>query len=313
MLELPLTHVGHDRAAHRRDDPGLIPALLAQETTRVLLVSASQVAVSGPIRPALLPVRQAAAAGRSTGRTGGASPDDGYHFLGEADHVAYLVRVLPAQDADLIGDLSWVTLRDLAEAEDADPLAIGLAVEAVALANWHSASEHCPRCGKPTEVLQAGWVRHCPGEGVDHHPRTDPAVIMTIVDADDRLLLGRGATWPPDRMSVLAGFVEPGESAEHAVVREAAEEAGVAVGQVEYRGSQAWPMPCSLMLGFRARAETTDLTPDSDELVDARWFTRADLAAAYADGTLRVPHRASIARALIEEWFGGPLSPPARP
>jgi NAD+ diphosphatase len=109
-------------------------------------------------------------------------------------------------------------------------------------------------------------------------------------------------------MSVLAGFVEPGESAEHAVAREAMEEAGVVVGHVEYRGSMPWPMPRSLMLGYRARAETTELRPDGDEVTDLRWFTRSELAAALADGELQLSSRALIGRALIEEWYGRPIA-----
>ncbi|GAA1851787.1 hypothetical protein GCM10009751_05440 [Myceligenerans crystallogenes] len=304
----------------------------------MLLVGAGRVVAAGH-RPALLSVREAAdavgadgaraeavvAAGRAeadggagrgadaSGAAGGVAEADGaeYLFLGEADGVSYVARVLPeASDDDgagLPGGLGWIALRDLADS--GDPLTTGLAVEAVALANWHAVTTHCPRCGKPTEPAQAGWVRRCPGEDIEHYPRTDPAVIMSIVDDAGRLLLGRAPTWPAGRMSVLAGFVEPGESAEQAVVREAAEETGVVVGQVEYRGSQSWPMPCSLMLGFHARAETTRLTPDTEELAEARWFTREELRAACADGTLSLPGHASIARALIESWLSSSAPP----
>ncbi|MBO0608503.1 NAD(+) diphosphatase [Myceligenerans salitolerans] len=295
MLDLPLAHVAHDRAAHRRSKPGLVDDLLAVRETRVLLVSSGRVAAAGHT-PALLPAHEAVVGQGSE-----------HYFLGEADDVAYLARPVPGvadgEPAALPAGLAWITPRDLADS--GDPLATGLAVEAVALANWHDRAARCPRCGEPTQVAAAGWVRRCAGDDLEHYPRTDPAVIMSIVDDDDRLLLGRGPSWPPGSMSVLAGFVEPGESAEYAVAREAMEEAGVAVARIEYRASQPWPMPASLMLGFRAHAETTELRPDGDEVSELRWFTREELSAARADGSLRLSGRASIARSLIEEWFGG--------
>ncbi|MBE1874696.1 NAD(+) diphosphatase [Myceligenerans pegani] len=333
MLDLPLAYVAHDRAAHRRSKPGLVDELLARPETGVVLVSSGRVATAGRT-PALLSAEEAAVVGR----------DAEHYFLGESDDVAYLALVLPATADDdapaLPGDLTWRTPRDLADVDPALPaeaagaatppattggaettgtapvgpapgvrLAIGLAVEAVGLANWHADHAHCPRCGEPTEIGEAGWARRCTADDLIHYPRTDPAVIMAVVDADDRLLLGRSTSWPPGRMSVLAGFVEPGESAEHAVAREAMEEAGIVVGRIEYRGSMPWPMPRSLMLGYRARAETTELRPDGDEVTDLRWFTRAELAAALADGNLQLSSRALIGRVLIEEWYGRPIGP----
>lgn len=314
MLDLPLAYVAHDRAAHLRTKPGLLGDLLTRPETRVLLVSSGRVAAAGRV-PVLLSAAEAAAVGGAT-----AGQDVEHYFLGEAGEagdVAYVARVLPAPSAVghpcLPDGLTWTTPREIVDADAAllaDPavaLRIGLAVEAVGLANWHVDAGCCPRCGEPTEVGEAGWVRRCVREDLIHYPRTDPAVIMTIVDQDDRLLLGRSASWPFGRMSVLAGFVEPGESAEHAVAREAMEEAGIVVGQIEYRTSQPWPMPRSLMLGFRARAETTELRPDGVEVTDLRWFTRAELSAALADGHVQLSGRALIARALIEEWYGGPI------
>ena len=130
---------------------------------------------------------------------------------------------------------------------------------------------------------------------------------MTVTDADDRVLLGRQATWPERRFSTLAGFVEPGESLEAAVRREVLEEAGIVVGEVEYRGSQPWPFPASIMLGFRAHAETTELRPDGVELAEAHWWSREEFTADIASGALLVPPSVSIARRLIEDWYGGPL------
>lgn len=178
------------------------------------------------------------------------------------------------------------------------------------LANWHVTHQHCSRCGQRTEVVRAGWVRRCPKDGSQHHPRTDPAVIMLVTDPRDRALLGRRAAWEPQWFSTLAGFVEPGESAEGAVVREVAEEAGIAVdpSSVQALGSQPWPFPSSIMLGFRASsAGSDDPVTDDEEIVEARWFSREELAAACASGEVALPPHISIARHLIEDWFGSEL------
>jgi NAD+ diphosphatase len=156
-------------------------------------------------------------------------------------------------------------------------------------------------------VIQSGWARSCPACGAEHYPRTDGAVIMAVTDADDRILLGRQATWPERRFSCLAGFVEPGESLEAAVRREVLEEAGVVVGEVTYRGSQPWPFPASLMLGFRGRALSTEITVDGTELAGARWWSREELALDIATGELLLPPAVSIARRLVEDWYGAPL------
>ena len=184
----------------------------------------------------------------------------------------------------------------------------GLFTHAVALANWHGSHTHCPRCGTPTVPAPGGHLTTCPADGTQHFPRVDPAVIMLVTDPDDRCLLARNAMWPERRMSVLAGFVDPGESAEHAVIREVHEETAIDVGQVEYLGSQPWPMPRSLMLGFRAVAVGGQaITVDEEEIAEARWFTRAELRAALDAGELAIAPTSSIARRLIEFWYGGEL------
>ncbi|WP_433244860.1 NAD(+) diphosphatase [Streptosporangium sp. CA-135522] len=184
----------------------------------------------------------------------------------------------------------------------------GLLVYAVALEAWHSTHEFCPRCGSHTEVRAGGHVRVCPQDGGQHFPRVDPAVIMLVHDDDGRCLLARGPQWPEGRLSVLAGFVEPGESLEHAVAREVIEEVGVHVADPRYLGSQPWPFPRSLMLGFFVRATTTELVLDPEEIAEARWFSRAELTAALESGEVRLPPEVSIARRLIETWYGGPLA-----
>ncbi len=184
----------------------------------------------------------------------------------------------------------------------------GLMTHAVALANWHSVSTHCSRCGTVTEPGTAGHSRRCPADGSEHFPRLDPAVIMLVTDPADRCLLARNARWPEHRVSILAGFVEPGESAEQAVAREVLEETGISVGQVRYLGSQPWPMPHSLMLGFRALADGGQaIRVDADEIVEAHWFSRAELRASVAAGELLLPPPVSIAHRIIESWYGAEL------
>ncbi len=289
--------------------------LRADPTTRALVLHRGRLAVVGQEAPraALLP---AAPLLSDTGRGDGL-----WMFLGESDGGAHLAFVLPDGDdvAPPAGADAWLGLRDVTQGQAGalaagDPdvvLTHGLSVEAVALAGWHGTHRQCGRCGGPTAVVQAGWARHCPADARETYPRTDPAVIMAVVDDADRLLLGHAATWPEGRFSTLAGFVEAGEALEDTVRREVAEESGVLVGtapgDVVYRGSQAWPFPASLMLGFRARAVTTAVHTDDEEVTDARWFTRAELAAATASGEVGLPGRHSIARALIEEWYGEEL------
>jgi len=186
----------------------------------------------------------------------------------------------------------------------------GLLTHAVALANWHDTHTHCPLDGTPTVPGPAGHSARCPKDGTEHFPRTDPAVIMLITDPEDRVLLASNSRWPGRRVSILAGFVEPGESLEQAVIREVAEEAGIVVTNVQYVASQPWPMPRSLMVGFRAEAVPGEvIAVDHDELTEANWYSRADLLAAIQDG-LALPGPVSIARHIIEAWYGGPLPTP---
>jgi NAD+ diphosphatase len=185
----------------------------------------------------------------------------------------------------------------------------GLYAEALALANWHSSHLHCPRCGSHTQISEAGWRRDCPQDGHQIFPRTDPAIIVSVIDDQDRILLGSQGVWEENRWSILAGFVEPGESLAAAVAREVFEESGVRVVSPEYLGSQSWPFPYSLMVGFTARVDPNhkhlELAPDGVEIEKLRWFSREELAA--ESGSLLLPGKLSIAGALIEHWYGGPV------
>jgi NAD+ diphosphatase len=182
------------------------------------------------------------------------------------------------------------------------------AFTAVGLATWHSVSRFCPRCGSVTRAVHGGQSRRCTACGLELYPRTDPAVIVAIVDPDNRLLLGRQPSWAPGRYSVFAGFVEVGESLEQTVHREMAEEVGLELTGVTYLGSQPWPFPRSLMVGFLAHATSDEPVPAVGEIELARWFTRDQLVEAMADGEVVLPPYTSIARRMIESWLDGSLA-----
>lgn len=277
-----------DRAVELRADPGIVVRLLGEPSTRVLDVGRGAVGAVRHGHDVALALR--APQPVDTGRDG--------ILLGR--HRGALVV---AVRGDGTGGTPLREVGDLL-----DPAEASLAATAVALDNWHRTHPRCPRCGGPTEPADAGWLRRCTEDGSEHHPRTDPAVIMAVTDADDRLLLARGAGWPPGRMSVLAGFVEPGETLTAAVAREVREEVGLDVVDVAYQADQPWPFPASLMIGFTARATATDLDLDTAEIVEARWFTREELTDAYERGEVRRPVSVSISARLVEQWYGGTLA-----
>lgn len=185
----------------------------------------------------------------------------------------------------------------------------GLLAYARAMIHWRERHRFCGRCGTPTQAVQGGHVRVCRNASCTEQvfPRIDPAIIVLITDGE-RALLGRQASWPPGRYSTIAGFVEPGESLEDAVIREAAEETGVRIDSVEYHSSQPWPFPSSLMLGFIATAATTEIQLHDAELEDARWFTRAQIAA----GEVALPITHSISFRLVEDWYDDEAETPLR-
>ena len=185
----------------------------------------------------------------------------------------------------------------------------GFVVQAQSLWEWHRAHRFCPRCGGGLDVSGGGYVLICESCERQHFPRDRPGgdhARHRRRHGRGRLL-GRQPVWPEGRFSTLAGFVDPGESLEEAVAREVMEEAGVEVTDVTYFGNQPWPFPSSLMVGFFARAVTTDIHVDDDELEAARWFTREEMRAEAEAGTLVLPGGISISRSLIEAWYGGPL------
>jgi NAD+ diphosphatase len=288
LADLALARGGIDRRAERRSDEEWLAQVWADERTRVLPVHDGMIAVDTSLAR-LRPIR-----------TSDVTADAERLLLGtDSTGTTWFAARMPVEGPR-------AGLREVGAELSGDEVA--LATTAIALDNWHGAHARCSRCGVITVPAQAGWIRRCPEEGSEHYPRTDPAVIVLVLDEDDRALLGRQARWQPSWFSTLAGFVEPGESAEAAVRREILEEAGVTVDAMTYLGSQPWPFPCSLMLGYHAWATSTDIVVDGEEIVEARWFSREELAAACASGEVALPPAVSIARRLIERWYGEPMS-----
>ena len=301
LRNLALSRGEVDRSTARRSDAAWLAAAWVDPGTRVLVVFDGQALVrvgDGPAELVFVPPQQA---------------PEGVRFLLGTDvgGVVYfgVAGSLPLPEADPGpgGDVRPISLRQAGPLlSDRDA---GLMTHAVALGNWHAVHTHCPRCGAVTEPELAGHSRRCVVDGSEHFPRLDPAVIMLVTDPDDRCLLARNALWPERRVSILAGFVEPGESAEQAVAREVHEETGITVVSPRYVGSQPWPMPHSLMLGFRALATgSLEIRVDSDEIAEARWFSRGELRASIASGEIRLPPPVSIAHRIIESWYGTELA-----
>jgi NAD+ diphosphatase len=281
-----------DRVAERRRDSEWLARSWADPHSRVLVVEKGNALVRVQDSPALVLVSPAEA------------PPGERYLLGVDDNdVAYFAVSGPPPTID--GAERGTLRRVGALLGDRDS---GLFVHAVALENWHSTHPCCPRCGTRTNVAAAGTSRVCPNDGSEHFPRVDPAVIMLVYDDDDRLLLAHNPAWPERRVSILAGFVEPGESLERAVAREVAEEVGLAVRDLRYLGSQPWPLPQSLMIGYFCRAEGDQrLRVDEEEIETAGWYTRDELRAAVIAGDILLPGKISIARHLIEHWYGADL------
>ncbi|MFD0856158.1 NAD(+) diphosphatase, partial [Actinomadura adrarensis] len=288
-----------DRVAERRRDVEWVEAAWADPRTRVFLVQDGRALVSYDPGPALVMVSpEQLPQGPADGQGG-----DRYLLGVDEDGVAYFaVRgTLPAMEGAEPASLRRVG----ALLNDQDS---GLLTHAVALEHWHKTNPYCPRCGTPNELTAAGHVRMCPSDGSEQFPRVDPAVIMLIRDDDDRVLLARAPSWPEKVRSILAGFVEPGESLEQAVAREVREEVGLVVSDAQYMGSQPWPMPQSLMLGYFARARgDQELRPDAEEIVDAAWYTREEIREGLESGRIAMPGPLSIAAQLIIRWYGAPL------
>lgn len=283
-----------NRSAHLRSDDAWLAAAWAHPSSRVFVVDEARALVADD---------------RLVWRATGSAPGGQRLFLGTPDDggsgAAYFAVVASLPDAPPEGSRA-ASLRDVGSVLSADDAA--LLAHAAALERWHARNPFCPGCGAATTAALGGHLRVCVEDGAEHYPRTDPAVIMLVVDDGGRALLGHQPSWPAGRMSTLAGFVEAGETLEEAVEREVLEEVGVVVDDVRYVESQPWPFPSSLMLAFTAHAASSELAVDGAEISDARWFTRDELTSCLDDGSLRLPMRSSVAFRLIERWYGGGLA-----
>lgn len=307
MTQLMYCGIGFDRAAHLRRDAEAMTALRASPARRViphwrdLSLVADNCAV-------MLTGTQAAMV---------MDLADEVAFLGMADGAPVLAADISGVAPDEAGfpalglDGQWVPLRTTAPGMLHHES--GLVAYARAILGWLRRTRFCSACGAPTESREGGHVRQCLDShcGAQHYPRTDPAVIMLVED-DGKVLLHRQPAWPPGMWSILAGFVEPGETLEEAVAREVLEETGIIAGDIRYAGTQPWPFPSSLMIGFTAKALGGTLVPCAHELEDARWFSRTDLARDFNDshrrdgGGLFLANPGTIARKMLDEWCGLP-------
>ncbi|MBW3091636.1 NAD(+) diphosphatase [Bifidobacterium sp. 82T10] len=352
---LPLAQGDIDYQTERRGEPDLIPSLLAEPATKVILTRSGRIAVpkgQGAIvdyehvhmRLATLPgayltaelaahpqavamflggyggerdehviavditrVESAAASARpDVPDSAGNGADDAFDERPDTAPVSAAHQSLLEQ---AVGRFDWVDLRGFAP--HASAREAGQATSAITLSIWHNRQRFCPTCGAPVEPAMGGWAQRCTNEADGRRllfPRVEPAVITAIVDGEDRLLLQHNKAWKDARLySVSAGFVEAGENLEHAARREALEEVGLKLGEVRYLGSQPWPFPASLMMAFKAHALTTDVHVDGEETAIARWVTRDEYTNELISGRMAAPGKATIARYMIEEWYGREL------
>ena len=281
-----------DRVAERREDPSWLDTRLRAPTTRFVVVASGRHPFvgteTGTRRPYYLAPYD----------LDGALPGEPI-LLGVHGGVAYFAVDVTESPPPFPAHVTFLGIRDVIT--DLDHRDSAVLAYARALVHWHRTHRFCGACGRPTTPVRGGHVRRCSDAACarEHFPRTDPAVITLVVDGD-RCLLARRRDWAPGRRSTVAGFVEPGETLEHTVAREVFEEVGVRVGAVSYRGSQPWPFPQSLMLGFRATAESNDIAVDGDEIAEADWYTPEPDTTA---GALILPPSDSISRRLVDDWL----------
>ncbi|NWG23017.1 MAG: NAD(+) diphosphatase [Pseudorhodoplanes sp.] len=291
-----------DRAAAKRTDLAMLAELEARPSTAAYVVGGEMIALKkngSGFDPVFAP-GEIGRLGRTTEHVFLGLENDRAHFgIGIDDDS---VRALKEREDFLVTDLRSIAVQGLV-----DPDYLGPIAEAKSLLHWHARHRFCANCGAQTAIVHGGWRRDCPQCGAQHFPRTDPVVIM-LAATGDRCLLGRQSRFVAGMWSCLAGFVEPGESIEEAARRETLEEAGIVCGAVRYFASQPWPFPSSLMIGCHAQAISEEITVDRDELEDARWFGRADVAQMllrrHPDG-LTTPPPSAIAHHIIRAWLEG--------
>lgn len=292
-----------DRMSTRRPDAEWIREQFRDQRTRIVPVWRSRNLLAGEdaLKPVLLSAVDLA---------DNPALEQSAVLLGQREDTVYFAVELPAESED--APRRYGRGADFRELREAGPL-LGsedgaLLAYARGIIHWHRRNRYCGDCGSPTESADGGHTRVCANRSCQrkHFPRTDPAIIVLVTrneNGDEYCLLGRQPTWPDGMHSAIAGFVEPGESLEQAVVREVREETDVTVGRVHYHSSQPWPFPSSIMLGFTAEAVSSAITLLDGELQHAGWYTRDEMVRSLADASLRVPRRVSIAYRLVEDWF----------
>jgi NAD+ diphosphatase len=288
-----------DRAAELRGDDKTLAALAAGRDAGAYVIGGDLIVMKkgAPLNDPFFTMNEAQALGPATETI----------FLGKVDgHGRFGFGIAPAaaealktRGEFLVTDLRSIAVQGLVAADHLPPIA-----QAKAVLHWHARHRFCPNCGTATAAVQGGWRRDCPNCRTQHFPRTDPVVIMLVIDGE-RCLLGRSPRFVPTMWSCLAGFIEPGESIEDAVHRETLEEAGICCGRVTYFRSQPWPFPTSLMIGCHAEALTRDIVVDREELEDARWFDKDEvvtmLLRKHTEG-LTTPPPVAIAHHVIRAW-----------
>lgn len=288
-----------DRVPLRRRDPAWVTARLENPVSRFLLVRGSEalVTLDSPPAPAWMNAEEAARYLRQA---------ESVILLGEDDTRAYFAIGVPTQGGHPpeSEEAGWGFRPLRAVGGLLERQAAGMLAYATGMVQYHHDHRFCAVCGAPTRIAEGGHLRVCSDAqcGQQDFPRTDPAIIV-LVSSANRCLLGRQPMWRKTLYSVIAGFVEPGETLEAAVAREVAEETGVQVRDVRYHSSQPWPFPRSLMIGFYATAETTRIYLSDGELEDARWLSREEIAKEVRQGTLELPSGISISHRLIETWY----------
>ena len=289
-----------ERAAELRPNAAAIARLAAQPQAGAYVIGGDWIAMKKgtPVNDPLFTLDEARAL----------TPPSETVFLGLLDGAARFgyglapaaAEALKARDGFHVTDLRSIAVQGLVEPEHLPPIA-----EAKAVLHWHARHRFCPNCGAPTQAVQAGWRRDCAACTAEHFPRTDPVVIM-LATAGEHCLLGRSPRFASTMWSCLAGFIEPGEAIEDAVRRETREEAGITCGRVTYFHSQPWPFPTTLMIGCHAEALTREIVVDREELEDARWFSRDEVATMLIrrhPGGLSTPPPVAIAHHLIRAWL----------
>lgn len=305
-----------DRAAEIRGNQGALDAAGHDPDTRAILMWRGKPLITETDALARLPLSHPVIAECSTERVLLGRDEAGLIFAhdlsawepDDLDHGALNQFLDPTRQTHplLAEGQSFAELRSVMtrlSARDAE-----LAATAKAILGWHRSHRFCSSCGAESHMAMSGWERQCAACGGKHFPRTDPVVIMLITHGNS-VLMGRSPGWPDGMYSLLAGFVEPGETLEAAVRREVMEEARISVGQVDYLASQPWPFPSSLMFGCHGIATSTDITIDPVEIEDAQWFTREDIASAFA-GTnpgILPARKGAIAHFLLRNWLADTL------